>query len=60
MEREKVPIFQRLGIVWRRSGARKANNAEHLTKLPPRDVLNRRLQAAIESAQARFKGRPDE
>ncbi len=29
--------------------------AEYLTELPPRDVLHRRLQAAIESAQARFK-----
>lgn len=28
--------------------------AEYLTELPPRDVLHRRLQAAIESAQARF------
>jgi hypothetical protein len=29
--------------------------AEYLTVLPPRDVLHRRLQAAIEAAQARFK-----
>lgn len=28
--------------------------AEYLTELPPRDVLHRRLQTAIESAQARF------
>jgi hypothetical protein len=29
--------------------------AEYLTELPPRELLHRRLQAAIESAQARFK-----
>lgn len=34
--------------------------AEYLTELPPREVLHRRLQAAIESAQARFKANPDE
>ena len=28
--------------------------AEYLTVLPPRDVLHRRLQAAIEAARARF------
>lgn len=33
--------------------------AEYLTELPPRDVLHRRLQAAIESAQARFKASPE-
>jgi predicted nuclease of restriction endonuclease-like (RecB) superfamily len=34
--------------------------AEYLTELPPRDVLHRRLQAAIESAQARFKPTKEE
>jgi len=34
--------------------------AEYLTELPPREVLHRRLQAAIESAQARFKPNPEE
>jgi len=34
--------------------------AEYLTELPPHDVLHRRLQAAIESAQARFTEKPDE
>jgi predicted nuclease of restriction endonuclease-like (RecB) superfamily len=34
--------------------------AEYLTELPPRDVLHRRLQAAIESAQARFKPTQEE
>jgi predicted nuclease of restriction endonuclease-like (RecB) superfamily len=34
--------------------------AEYLTELPPRDVLHRRLQAAIESAQARFKASPEQ
>lgn len=29
--------------------------AEYLTELPPREVLHRRLQAAIDAAQARFK-----
>lgn len=33
--------------------------AEYLTELPPRDVLHRRLQAAIESARSRFDSRHD-
>ena len=32
--------------------------AEYLTVLPPREELHKRLQAAIESARARFK--PDD
>jgi predicted nuclease of restriction endonuclease-like (RecB) superfamily len=34
--------------------------AEYLTVLPPRDVLHRRLQAAIESARMRFDLKGDE
>jgi hypothetical protein len=41
-------------------GASGIHVAEYLTELPPRDVLHRRLQAAIESAKARFKEKPDE